>query len=102
MRKTNLEKRKIAERQARYWKRCAERQKEEIKWLEEELEKGELLKKLENVLISSVLVEAGADAEHPVDVKRETLNAAVRYEFRTSVVLTEDGYKLHWVTCGQR
>ena len=101
MSKTNLEKRRVAERQARYWKRRADRHKAETESLQEEMEGLRQLVSAGNALITGILAAAGFDAEHPIAVDREIVNAAVRGESATQVELTKDGYKLHWVTCNK-
>ena len=101
MSKTNLEKRRVAERQARYWKRRADRHKAETESLQEEMEGWKQLVEAGNALITGILMAAGLDAENPIAVDREMVNAAVRGESAAQVDLTKDGYKLHWVACGK-
>ena len=101
MSKTNVERRKDAERQARYWQRYAERQRAQIASLKEEMEGWKQLVEAGNALITGILMAAGLDAENPIAVDREMVNAAVRGENAAQVDLTKDGYKLHWVACGK-
>ena len=96
MKKTNLERRREAQRQADHWKRCAQRQREQLAALKEELEGWKQLVEAGNALLAGALLAAGADAEHPVQLERETINAAVRGEITPQVSLTEGGgYQLH-------
>lgn len=100
MSKTNVERRKDAERQAKHWRRCVDRQRAQIAALKGEIEGWKQLVEAGNAILASVLHATGADAEHPVDLNRETINAAVRGEITAQVTLTETGgYQLHY---GQR
>ena len=96
MKKTNLERRREAQRQADHWKRCAQRQWEQLAALKEDLEGWKQLVEAGNALLAGALLAAGADADHPVQLERETINAAVRGEITPQVSLTEGGgYQLH-------